>query len=64
MTRVHINIYPNINVPKDIPLTDAQLENVEDRRGNVHYMKRRDIENLLHDRELAKQLQELYDEYS
>ena len=64
MTRVGINIYPSINIPKDIPLTSTQLENMEDRRGNVHYMKRREIENLLHDRELAKQLQEPYDEYS
>lgn len=63
MTRVHINIHPRINPPKDIPLTDAQLENVEDRRGNIHYMKRREIENLLHDRELANSLKEPYDDF-
>lgn len=64
MTRVHIHIFPKLDPPKDIPFTNAQHERAEDEQNYSKFAKRRDIENLLHARELAKHLKEPWDEDS
>lgn len=61
MTNVHIHLFPKLNPPKDLPFTVAQRERAEDVQSSCKYAKRRDIENLLNDCKLAKELKEPLD---